>query len=197
MADKANNRNSAEKPDEVSLKTLSDFYSPSNLQPQESCQEHSMQGIDRSLLTTCFSNILEKFTAKMANIMGNFAEVLAENQSKNIRRISTEIGKELNSFNENLSAYKSNRSSGVATISVKPNKKSTGAATISFNPARHTSRVNDNGNRDSSQGETDMRNAKRNRLSSKFLKSKAHLRDTGEHCQLQEVDELSLMLCLT
>ena len=79
MADKANNRNSAEKPDEVSLKTYSDFYSPSNLQPQESCQEHSMQGIDRNLLTTCFSNILEKFTAKMANIMGNFSEVLAEN----------------------------------------------------------------------------------------------------------------------
>ena len=50
-----------------------------------------MQGIDGNLLTTCFSNILEKFTAKQAKIMGNFAEVLAENQSKNMNRISIEI----------------------------------------------------------------------------------------------------------
>ena len=50
-------------------------------------------------------------------------------------RISTEIGMQLN---ENMSAYKANRSSGVATISINPNKKSSGAATISVNPARHT-----------------------------------------------------------
>ena len=50
-------------------------------------------------------------------------------------RISTEIGMQLN---ENLSAYKANRSSGVATISININKKSTGAAAISVNPARHT-----------------------------------------------------------
>ena len=93
MADKTNNKNSAEKSVEVSLKTPSDFYSPSNLQPQESCQDRSMQDIDVNLLTTCFSNILEKFTAKQANIMGNFAEVLAESQSKNMKRISTETGK--------------------------------------------------------------------------------------------------------
>ena len=58
-----------------------------------------MQSIDGNLTTTCFSNILEKFTT---NIMGNFAEVLPENQSKNMNRISTEIGMQLNSFNENL-----------------------------------------------------------------------------------------------
>ena len=144
MVDKTNNKNSADKSVEVSLKTPSNFYSPSNLQPQESCQDRSMQDIDVNLLTTCFSNILEKFTAKQANIMGNFAEVLAESQSKNMKRISTEIGKQLNSFNENLSAYKANRSSGVATISVNPNKKSTGAATNSVRPVRHTSRVNAN-----------------------------------------------------
>ena len=97
-----------------------------------------MQGIDGNLLTTCFSNILEKFTAKQAKIMGNFAEVLAENQSKNMNRISIEIGMQLNSFNENLSAYKANRSSGVATVSVNPSNKSVGAATISVNPARQT-----------------------------------------------------------
>ena len=59
-----------------------------------------------------------------------------------MNRISTEIKKQLNSFNENLSAYKTNRSLGVATISVNPIKKSTGAATISINPARHNSRAN-------------------------------------------------------
>ena len=90
---------------------------------------------------SCFSNILENFTAKQAN-MGNLVKVLAENQSKNMKRISTEIGIQLNSFNENLLVYKANQSSGVATIRVKPNKKSTGAAAISVNPARHTSRAN-------------------------------------------------------
>ena len=117
-----------------------------------------------------FSNILEKCTAKQANIMGNFEEVLAENQSKNIHRISTEIGKQPNSFNENLSAYKANRSSGAATISVNPNKKSKGAVTISVNPDRHTSRANasgeENRNSDSSQGDTDMGKAERKHLSS-------------------------------
>ena len=156
-----------------------------------------MQGIDGNLLTTCFSNILEKFTAKQAKIMGNFAEVLAENQSKNMNRISIEIGMQLNSFNENLSAYKANRSSGVATISINPNKKSTGAATICINPARHTtSRANDSGeedkNSDSSQGEHDMRKAKRKHLSSICQKSKTHVRDTGENRQPAEEDELSL-----
>ena len=52
-----------------------------------------MQDIDENLLTTYFSNILEKFPVKQENIMGNFAEVLAENQSKNINRISADIGK--------------------------------------------------------------------------------------------------------
>ena len=176
MADKTNNKNYAEKPNEASLKTPSDFYSPSYLQPQESSQEHSMQGIDGNLLTTYFPNILDRFTAKQANIMGNFADVLADNQSKNMNRISTWIGMQLNSFNENLSAYKSNRSSGVGTISVNPNKKSTGVATISVNPARHTSRTNASGeediNSDSSQGQIDMRKTKRKRLSSKCQKSK-------------------------
>ena len=76
MADKTNNKNPAEKPDEVSPKTPSDFHCPLNLQLQESCQD-----FDGNLLITCFFNILEKFPAKQANIMGNFAEVLAENRS--------------------------------------------------------------------------------------------------------------------
>ena len=75
---------------------------------------------------------------------------------------------------------KVNRISGVATTSVNPNKKSIGAATISVNPVRHTSRANasgeENRSSDSSQGETDMRKAKRKHLSSKCQKSKTHKR---------------------
>ena len=41
-------------------------------------------------------------------------------------------------FNENHPAFKINRSSGVATISVNPNARSAGATTISINPARDT-----------------------------------------------------------
>ena len=92
MAEKTNNKNTTEKPDEVSLKTLSDFNSPSKLQPQESCQD-----FDENLLTTCSSNILEKFTIKQTNITGDFEEFLRENHSQNINTISTEIGKQLDS----------------------------------------------------------------------------------------------------
>ena len=47
MANKTNNKNPAEKPDEISLKIPSDFHSPLNFQPQESCQD-----VGRNLLTT-------------------------------------------------------------------------------------------------------------------------------------------------
>ena len=191
MTDKTNNKNPAEKPDEVNVKPPSDFHRPSKLQPQESCQD-----FDGNLLTTYSSNILNKFTVKQANIMGNFAEVLRENQSKNINRISTEIGKHLNSFNENLSAYKANRSSGVTTISVNSNKRSTEAAIISVKLAKHISKDKASGEEDrnsgSSYGETDMRKAKRNRLSFKCQKSKTHIREPSACRQPPEVDELSL-----
>ena len=85
-------------------------------------------------------------------------------------------------FNENLSAYKANRSSGVGTINV--------------NSTRHTSTTNASGEEDtnsgSSQGENDMRKAKRKRLLSKFQKSKTQVRDTGEHRPPPPEDELSL-----
>ena len=42
MADETDNKNSAEKTNEISLKTPSDFCSPSYFQPQEFSQEHSM-----------------------------------------------------------------------------------------------------------------------------------------------------------
>ena len=128
--------------------------------------------------------------------MVDFAEVLTENQSKNMNRICSEIEKQLNSFNEDISAYKANRNSGVATISANPNMKSTGAATINVNRARHTWRVNTSGeedkNSDSGQGETDIRKAKRKRLSSKCQKSKTDVRDADEHRPPPEEDELSL-----
>ena len=53
-------------------------------------------------------------------------------------------------FNENHPAFKANRSSEVATVSVNPNTRSTGAAAISINPGRHTSKANASG------GEEDM-----------------------------------------
>ena len=124
--------------------------------------------------------------------MVNFAEVLTENQSKNMNRICSEIEKQLNSFSEDVSAYKANRNSGVATINVNPNMKSTGAATINVNRAIHTWRVNTSGeedkNSDSGQGETDIRK----RLSSTCQKSKTDVRDTDEHRPPPEEDELSL-----
>ena len=86
----------------------------------------------------CFSTILEKFTAKQATIMGNFAEVLEENQSKNMNSISTEIGIQITLLMKIFQHIRL-RSSGVATISINPNKKYTGAATIRVNPARHAS----------------------------------------------------------
>ena len=45
---------------------------------------------------------------------------------------------ELHGFNENHPAFKTNRSSGVATTSVNPNTRSAGAATIGINPAPET-----------------------------------------------------------
>ena len=74
MADKINKKNIAENSTEVSLKTPSDFQGPSNRQKLLSSTE-----FDGSTISACFSNILEKFTIKQADIMVNFAEVLANN----------------------------------------------------------------------------------------------------------------------
>ena len=56
----------------------------------------------------------------------------------------------------------------VSELRGSPNKKSTGTTTISVNYARHTSRANvsgeENKNSDSSEGENDMRKAKRKPL---------------------------------
>ena len=75
--------------------------------------------------------------------MGIFADVPTNNKAKNINKIKDETEKKLETFNNSLTAYnKAKGSTGVATISINPNKtKATGAATISVNP-RNTSRAN-------------------------------------------------------
>ena len=55
--------------------------------------------------------------------MGSFAEVLANSQTKNINKISNEIGKKLETFNDSLIVHKAKSSTGVATISTNPNTK--------------------------------------------------------------------------
>ena len=48
-------------------------------------------------------------TMQQANMKGNFAEVLANNQANNINKISDEIGKKLETFN--FTAYNKAKSS--------------------------------------------------------------------------------------
>ena len=194
MADKINKKNIAENSTEVSLKTPSDFQGPSNRQKLQSSTE-----FDGSTISACFSNILEKFTIKQADIMGNFAEVLANNQTKNINIISNEIGKKLGTFNDSLIAHKAKSSTGVATISINPNKtKAMGAATISVNP-KSTSRANasvedDGGNSSSShdcqEEDTDARKGKRKHVTNLKVNKKV-IRETGDSHPPVE-DELSL-----
>ena len=117
MAEKISKKNLAEDPTEVSLKTPSDFQGPSNRQKLQTSTE-----FDGSTISACFSNILEKFTIKQADIMRSFAEVFANNKTKNINKISNETGKKLETFNESLIAHKAKGSTGVATISINPNK---------------------------------------------------------------------------
>ena len=117
MADKINKKNFAENSTEVNLTTPSDSQGPSNCQKLQSSTE-----FDGSTISVCFSNIVEKFTIKQADIMESLAEVLANNQTKNINKISNEIGKKLETFNDSLIAYKAKSSIKVATISGNPNK---------------------------------------------------------------------------
>ena len=104
--------------------------------------------------------------------MGNFAEVFTNNQAKNINKISAEIGKKLETFNNSLTVYnKAKSSTWVATISINPNKtKAMGAATINLNH-RNTSRINTSEEDDGSSSHeeaTDMRKSKRKRLTTNF-----------------------------
>ena len=162
MADKISKKNIAKNSTDVSLKTPSDFQSPSNRQELQSSNE-----FDGNTISACFSNILETFTIKQANIMGCFVEVLTNNQTKNINKISDEIGKKLETFNNSLTSYNKTKSStGVATISINPNKtKTSEAAIFSANP-RNISRANDSveddvGSSGCQEEATDTRKGKR------------------------------------
>ena len=128
--------------------------------------------------------------------MGSFAEVLTNNQTKNINKISDEIGKKLETFNNSLTTYNKTKSStGVATISINPKKtKVTGAATISINP-RNTSRANasvedDGGSSSYQQKATGMRKGKRKRVTN-FNINKKVVRETSDSHPPAE-DDLSL-----
>ena len=51
--------------------------------------------------------------------MGNFTEILTNNQEQNINKISNEVGKKLQTFNNSLTEYnKAKGSTRVATISI-------------------------------------------------------------------------------
>ena len=183
MADKINKKNTGENSTEVRLNTPSDFQGPSNRQKLQSSTE-----FDGSTISACFSNILEKFTIKQADIMGNFAEVLANNQTKNINIISNEIGNKLETFNDSLIAHKAKSSTGVATISINSNKtKPMGAATTSVNPksvSRTNASVEDDGDNSSSshdcqEEDTDARKGKRKRVTNLKVNKKV-ITETGD-----------------
>ena len=63
MTDETDNKNSAEKPNEICLKIPSCFYSPSYLQPQESSPEHSLQSM--------YGNLLCVFPPFLRNLLQN------------------------------------------------------------------------------------------------------------------------------
>ena len=88
------------------MKTPSDFQSPLNCQDLQLPHE-----FDGNKISACFSNMLEIFIIKQANIMGSFAEVLTNSQTKNINKISDEIGKKLQTLNNSLTAYNKTKSS--------------------------------------------------------------------------------------
>ena len=88
--------------------------------------------------------------------MGNFAEVLAENPSKNVNisvynEVKTKyIHNQVYSYGFNEENHQHLRLiligvRGVAAISINPNMRSTGAAIIRINPARCTSKANASG----------------------------------------------------
>ena len=129
--------------------------------------------------------------------MGSFAEVLTNDQANNINTISDEIGKKLE-INNSFTAYnKAKSSTGVATISINPNKtKPMGAATISVN-SKSNSRANASVEDDGSSGShncqeeaTDTRKGKRKHVAN-FNINKKVVRETGDSHPPAE-DELYL-----
>ena len=136
----------------------------------------------------------QKFTIKQVDIIGRFAEVLTKNHAKNINKISNEIGKKLETFNDSLIVYKAKSSTRVGTISINPNKtKAMGAATISVNP-KSTSRANasveDDGSssstHDCQEEDTDTRKDKRKCVTNLNVNKKV-LTETGDELSKDEL----------
>ena len=100
MADKISNKNIAEKSTKISLKTPSDFQSPSNRQEIQSSTE-----FDGSTISACFIKILENLQQNRLT-SGNLHAVLTNNQAKNINEITDELKKKLETLTTNLSRNK-------------------------------------------------------------------------------------------
>ena len=159
MTGKISKKNIVENSTEVSLKTSSDFQSPSNYQELQSSTQ-----FDGNTMST---------TMQQANMKGNFAEVLANNQANNINKISDEINQKRKERNQKPSITVSQRiiklrAVWAATININPYRtKTAAAATISLKP-RNTFSVNvgveDDGSsssQDCQEEATDMRKSKR------------------------------------
>lgn len=119
--------------------------------------------------------------------MVNFIEVLSNYQAKNINKISAEIGKELETFNNNLTWWKKAKScTGVVRISISPYKTKAreggGATSVIVNPRNTTNaNVSEEGHDVSEREEAiDTREGKRKRLTTNFNKNKNVVWETGE-----------------
>ena len=134
------NKNPAEKPNKVNLKTPSNKIN--NL-------VKALMGIYELFLTflrnlhrnkQTLSVILQKFWQK-TNLKMLIESVYTEMKTKYIIRYIIGLMK--------IKAYKNirktNGNSGIATVSVNPNARSTRAAAISINPARRISKANASG----------------------------------------------------
>ena len=103
-----------------------------------------------------------------------------------MNKINAEIGKELETFNNNLTAWKKAKSrTGIAKITINPYKtkaRGGGATSVIINPRKTTkANVSEESNDISEREEAiDMRESKKKRLTTNFNKNKNVVRETGE-----------------
>ena len=71
---------------------------------------------DSSVTTSC-ANILETISMRQAKTLDKFAVVIFNNQSDDINKISTEVGKRFQNLSKIMTGIE-NRSTGETTISV-------------------------------------------------------------------------------
>ena len=53
-------------------------------------------------MTSCFYNILERFTGNKVNILSNFPDIISQNQPENFKKniTTTEMGQQLINFSQ-------------------------------------------------------------------------------------------------